>query len=206
MSDTTTTIYLIRHAQGHPTNRVDEPEWPLSKLGRRQAGRLPELLASLHIERIVSSPYARCLDTIGPFASASGIDIAIDAGLRERRITLELRKDFSEVLARSWEDFGFALPGCENSGEAQRRIRAAIEDAAQRHAGRTVAVCSHGNVISLFLNSIDSGFGLEEMMQIRNPDVLRLRTDAAGVQWDRTFRLEGLNGLATNHSESPIEW
>jgi 2,3-bisphosphoglycerate-dependent phosphoglycerate mutase len=201
-----TTIYLVRHAQSHPTNRLDEREWPLSELGQQQAQRLSPLLESLDIDHIVSSPYTRCLDTIRPFADSSGLNIAIDHGLRERRITLKLRKDFEEILARSWEDFSFALPGCESSGAAQRRIRPTIEKIIAEYPGRNVAVCSHGNAISLMLNGLDSRFGLDEMWSLRNPDVVCLTADAGGIRRDNDFDLPGLHQMATPHKESPIEW
>jgi len=93
-----TTLYLIRHAQSRPTGRLDEPDWPLSELGVEQAKHLPPLLEPLGIQRIVSSPYIRCLNTIRPFADQFNIDIEIREGLRERRITVQLREDFEDVM------------------------------------------------------------------------------------------------------------
>lgn len=34
------TLYLIRHAQSHPSSRVPEKEWPLSERGKYQAKEL----------------------------------------------------------------------------------------------------------------------------------------------------------------------
>lgn len=79
---TTTIVFLIRHAQSHPMARTAHSEWPLSELGRKQAQRLGELLLPLGIERLVSSPFTRCLQTIRPFAERAGLKIVIQDGLR----------------------------------------------------------------------------------------------------------------------------
>lgn len=201
-----TILYLVRHAQSRPSNRRDEPDWQLSDVGRRQARQLSPLLAPLGIDRIVSSPYTRCMDTIRPFAEDANMAIDVDDDLRERRITIGLRKDFEAVMARSWRDFDFALPGCETSQEAQRRMGPAIERIVRKHSGRSVAVCSHGNAISLFLHALDAAFGIDDMLALRNPDVVRILADGHGLRRDAAFELPGLDDVATNHSESPIEW
>lgn len=201
-----TTIYLVRHAQSRPAATLREPDWPLSAVGRRQAERLARLLEPLSIDHVVSSPYVRCVETIRPFAVRRGLEIAFEDGLRERRITTELRRDFDEILARSWSDFDFALPGCESSARAKERIRPAVERIVERCSGKTVAVCSHGNVISLLLNALDSAFDLTAMMRLRNPDVLKLTVGDDGMRHDSSFDLEGLADLATPHADTPIEW
>ena len=201
-----TTLYLVRHAQSHPTSKLDEPDWPLSPLGFEQARQLPDLLEPLGIGKIVSSPYIRCLNTIGPFAEKFSIDIEIHEGLRERRITDKLRKDFEEVMRRSWEDFSYALPGCENSQDAQERVGRAVDQIVRDYPGQTVAISSHGNAISLYLNSLDPTFGHDEMFSIRNPDVVKLQSTPSGVTRYASFELPGLQTLSSHHRESPIDW
>jgi 8-oxo-dGTP diphosphatase len=46
-------------------------------VGRRQAARLHEDLAGYSIERIVSSPLARCVETVAPLARALGLELEI---------------------------------------------------------------------------------------------------------------------------------
>jgi 2,3-bisphosphoglycerate-dependent phosphoglycerate mutase len=201
-----TTLYLVRHAQSNPRSTLAEANWPLSGVGRAQASALPDLLVPLGIEHVISSPYIRCMETMRPFAGRIGTEIHIVEELRERIITAGLSRDFEEVLRRSWEDFHFALPECETSHAVQQRIRPAIDQIARNHAGRTVAVCSHGNTISLLLNHLEPAFGMTEMMRMRNPDVLRLVGDGERLDWDRDFVLDGLEPLATRHEDVPIDW
>jgi 8-oxo-dGTP diphosphatase len=66
--------YLVRHAKagdrgGWPS---DDLSRPLSKSGRRQAKALVRVLSSRAVERIVSSPAVRCVDTVRPLAEQRG--------------------------------------------------------------------------------------------------------------------------------------
>ncbi len=200
-----TTLYLIRHAQSHPSARIIHSEWPLSELGRTQATRLTHLLEPLGIERIVSSPFTRCLETIRPFAEKSGLEVVLCDDLRERHLGVGFDDDFWAVWRRSWEDFDYAVPGHETSREAQRRFVAAIDRTLSEHEGQTIGVCAHGNVIGLFLNHLDARNGRETAERLTNPDVLRFRTDGGSVVWDRSYRLPGFADLVTDPAETPID-
>lgn len=78
-------MLLIRHARAG-----ERVEWegndrvrPLDAKGRRQADELVELLADFSIDRIVSSPYDRCVQTVEPLA-------------RQRGLAVELREELGE--------------------------------------------------------------------------------------------------------------
>jgi len=71
------TLVLVRHGRAG-----DRLEWvgddrlrPLDKKGRKQASRLPDVLAGVAIGRIVSSPYLRCVQTVEPLAAARGLEL-----------------------------------------------------------------------------------------------------------------------------------
>jgi phosphohistidine phosphatase SixA len=77
--------YVVRHAKAG-----DREEWlgddrlrPLTKSGRQQAEALAEFLKNDPIDRILSSPYVRCLQTIEPLAA-------------RRKLPIEPRKDLEE--------------------------------------------------------------------------------------------------------------
>lgn len=73
----TGTLYLVRHAtagerakwQGHDENRS------LTKKGWREAEAIAAGLAGAGIERILSSPYERCVQTVKPLAKLIGAPI-----------------------------------------------------------------------------------------------------------------------------------
>jgi 2,3-bisphosphoglycerate-dependent phosphoglycerate mutase len=199
-----TTAYLIRHAQSRPSEQVRYSDWPLSELGRQQADRLTGLLLSLGIERLVSSPFTRCLQTVQPFVRRVGLQVVVCDDLRERHFGIGPNDDFGAIWRKSWEDFSFALPGFESSRDAQRRFVDAMTRILRQHEGRTIGICAHGNVIGLYLNHLDGRNGRETAERLMNPDVLRIRTHDSTVEWDRTFQLPGLEALATDHADTPI--
>ena len=81
----TGTIRFLRHAAaGDRTKwKGDDRLRPLSKKGRRQAAALAESLAAAGVERIVTSPYDRCVQTVKPLAKAIGAKIEKSDALAE---------------------------------------------------------------------------------------------------------------------------
>jgi 2,3-bisphosphoglycerate-dependent phosphoglycerate mutase len=201
-----TTLYFIRHAQSRPTSDLHYSQWPLSDRGKEQAMELAPLLGTLGIERLYSSPYIRCLETIRPFVESSRLSLALDHRLGERVISQCLLPDFTEVWNRSWEDFHFALPGCETSAVAQKRFRMGIQQIIERNRGSVVGISSHGNVIGLFLHYLDRSYSRWDAAQIRNPDVFKVVAQAGSLSRDRAFVLPGLDGIATSHHLTPIDF
>ena len=198
-----TNIYLIRHAQSHPSNSLHYSRWPLSLVGRDQAGKLSNLLEPLGIEVLFSSPFVRCMRTVQPFASKASININVKNDLRERLLAREIADNYYEVWCQSWDDFNFALPGCESSSDAQNRIVAAVLDIRSRWEGKTIGISAHGNVIGLFLNYLVPAFGRVQAEDLKNPDVVRV-TASGRLIWDQEFHLPGLEDIATDHNETPI--
>lgn len=197
-------IFLIRHAQSHQTTRLDHSQWPLSAQGASQAQVLARLLVPLEIEAIFSSPYQRCLDTVAPLASALGLTVHIREDLRERLLVSGWVDNLVPIWHRCWEDFDHAEIDCESSRVAQRRIVAEVTHIARSTSQRRVAVSSHGNAIGLLLNSLDPTFLRLETERIRNPDVIRLLVEDGELRWDRSYRLQGLEAISTDHSATPV--
>jgi 8-oxo-dGTP diphosphatase len=70
-------VILVRHASAGDSQRWsgDDRERPLDKRGRRQAKELAVSLAAYELDRILSSPYLRCMQSMEPLAQALGIEI-----------------------------------------------------------------------------------------------------------------------------------
>lgn len=73
----TGTIFLLRHAAAGDRNKWkgDDRLRPITKKGRRQADEIAKRLRKQGIERILSSPYDRCIQTVEPLAKATGAKI-----------------------------------------------------------------------------------------------------------------------------------
>src|SRR5207237_3020002 len=61
----------------------DDRQRPLTKSGMRQAEALAELLEDEPIDKVLSSPFTRCVQTVEPLATA-------------RKLPVESRKDLEE--------------------------------------------------------------------------------------------------------------
>lgn len=81
----TGTIYLYRHgAAGNRAKWKDlDTIRPLTKKGKLQADAVAEMLKGAGIERIVSSPYDRCIQSVKPLAKATGAKVEIHDALAE---------------------------------------------------------------------------------------------------------------------------
>ena len=78
-------LYVIRHAKAGIRAAWSGPdeERPLTRRGRKQARRLVERFQGLDIQRILSSPFVRCMQTVEPLAEARGLPVEVAAELRE---------------------------------------------------------------------------------------------------------------------------
>jgi 2,3-bisphosphoglycerate-dependent phosphoglycerate mutase len=172
-------LYLLRHAESEANPDLPEPDWPLSTHGREQAQALIQPLTALDIDRVYSSPYRRALDTVAPFARHQGLTIHTDVRLRERTLTCEWLDDYEQAVMATWTNFDLSHPGGESSASCQRRMMHTIRELFLRSEGQTLLISSHGNAISLYLNSLDAQFGFENWRTMRKPDLFQVRAN----QW-----------------------
>ena len=79
------TIYLVRHAKAGERGNFDGDDRlrPLSARGHLQTRGLLERLQNEPFERIVSSPYVRCMETVVPLAGFRGLAIEPSDALAE---------------------------------------------------------------------------------------------------------------------------
>jgi broad specificity phosphatase PhoE len=70
-------VLLVRHAHALARSewRGDDRDRDLSARGRGQSAALVPILREFKPERILSSPYSRCVDTVVPLATALGIGV-----------------------------------------------------------------------------------------------------------------------------------
>jgi 8-oxo-dGTP diphosphatase len=103
-------IYLVRHAKAGDRDAWTEDDRlrPLTKKGRIQAEGLVGLLADREIDRILSSPSVRCVQTVRPLALARGLAIeevdALAEGTPAREAIELLRSTGGGVVACSHGD------------------------------------------------------------------------------------------------------
>ena len=162
------TIYLIRHCE----TTGQAPGAALTPRGEEQAQRLCTQLLEFSITHLISSPYRRALDSIQPLATALQLAITQEDDLKERRLSAVPLDDWQDHLRRTFIDPDYTCPGGESSRVATGRITRVVEEALQQHDGAILV--THGNLLSLYLHSIDPTFGFEESLQLKNPDLFKV--------------------------------
>ncbi|MDR1767094.1 MAG: NUDIX hydrolase, partial [Propionibacteriaceae bacterium] len=73
----TTALIVVRHAKAVARDGWRRVDWlrPLAEKGAAQSRRLVALLAAYGVEELASSPSARCLQTLRPYARRRGLKI-----------------------------------------------------------------------------------------------------------------------------------
>jgi phosphohistidine phosphatase SixA len=76
-------VLLLRHghAEAKRNWRGDDCLRPLNAQGMAEAGALAKLLATYAPQRIVSSPFVRCVQSVRPLGDAVGIPVETSASL-----------------------------------------------------------------------------------------------------------------------------
>lgn len=161
-------LILIRHGVVDFASREfrDTPrgrQWnpPLSKTGQEQARLLADDLAELNRpSAVVCSPFLRCMETLAPFAEASGIEPVLDEDLGEVFVgdwegeSFEQILDSDEEVARRFrerEPIWMFAPNGERGPSLRARVVGAIERALEANPDGDVFVFAHGGVINAYL-------------------------------------------------------
>jgi 2,3-bisphosphoglycerate-dependent phosphoglycerate mutase len=188
-------LILVRHATPvepwSPGWEERDDDRPLTPEGQRRADELAFELDAYDLDAIYSSPYARAVQTVAPTAERRSMETHLLHDLRERRLNTGPRDDWAELLARSWADPDFSLPGAESGRAAQLRGMGVLDLLRARHAtGGRLLAGSHGNLISLILQALEPAVGHEFHMAMPMPAVYHLQHD--GIGW----RVLGGHGFA----------
>lgn len=155
-----TRLVLLRHGQtdwnveGRFQGQLDVG---MNQTGREQAALAAPQVAQLAPGVIYSSDLQRARETAETVGQLYGLPVGLDERLREINVgswggltgaeMAERDPSFAEAL-REGRDFRRSSEG-ETSHEVGLRMRAALEELADRHEGSTVLVASHGLAIRM---------------------------------------------------------
>jgi probable phosphoglycerate mutase len=149
-------LVLVRHAPTPETGKRLSGRLPgvgLDDGGRRAAEATAQALAEVDFRAIYTSPVLRCRETARFVAGPHDLTpiayrglIEVDYGTWSGRTLGSLRR------TKLWRQLFLApsrvrFPGGERLSEVHARAVAACEELAAVHAGETVALVSHGDVI-----------------------------------------------------------
>ncbi|WP_163582855.1 histidine phosphatase family protein [Gracilibacillus saliphilus] len=176
-------IYIIRHCEAEGQS----PEAQLTDRGHEQALELSEFFSNVKIDRIISSPYKRAIDSIRPLAKRFNIDVEINKNLIERILSTKNLPDWFEKLRNTFDDIELRFEGGESSREAMKRIVEVVEEAFSRNNNNTVIV-THGNLMSLLLMYFNKDYGFDDWKILSNPDAFLLKHESNKVTFQRIWK------------------
>jgi 8-oxo-dGTP diphosphatase len=143
-------LYVVRHAKAGVRAAWTAPdrERPLTRRGRKQARRLVERFQGLEIERILSSPFLRCIQTVEPLGEARGLPVeaapalAEGASVDELLLALDSFIDRPTVVCGHGREIESMIDRLERDGatiEGARGIAKGSVWVLDRDGGRVVA-------------------------------------------------------------------
>ncbi|MCR4318183.1 MAG: histidine phosphatase family protein [Planctomycetes bacterium] len=178
----TCNIYIVRHGRTEWNQSGIIQGWMDSKLddlGRRQAEKTAEFIASEGIEKIYASDLSRARETAEIIVRTLEVPLTLSQGLREQHLGdfegqpwEDLKKNRPEEVAKFVSDFDFVLKGGESRRTMWSRVLAEYERIAEESDGNTVAIVTHGGpILTLVYHVLGIPYGKTK----------RFRTSNAGV-------------------------
>ena len=202
-----TRFVVIRHGEtdwNRQQRFQGQIDVPLNEVGRAQALRLAERLSGEPAEMLVCSDLLRTRETAAPLAEAWGTEALPLASMREQAFGMLEGLDVPTIKQRhpelwaAWlvQRADFALPGGESLRQFHARVLGGLRELAERHAGRTIAVVTHGGVLDMMWRTA-YGEPLDGLRrcEIPNTGINRLRWQEGMVvidAWADAMHLEGL--------------
>lgn len=152
-------LFLIRHGLPHEGHPLFPGDPPLHPDGVRHARRLATAMAKLGIDRIVSSPQQRALDTAMPLASKLQMKLEVIDGLAEIDQGVERYRSLETLRAEEPHRWSAFLASPERFfGKDPDAFRATViasfEEILRAPDSRSIAVFSHGMTIKTLLSAV----------------------------------------------------
>ena len=151
--DTSRYLILMRHGEtswNRELRVMGDADVPLNDTGRRQCREVARMLTGFAIDRIVSSPLLRAVESAEILNDALGLGLTHDTDLAEVRFGRWQGKTYDEILRdpdyAPYRDnpLEHPTPGGETIGDVQRRGLTAFD---RLRPGERVLFVSHGDVI-----------------------------------------------------------
>lgn len=211
-----TRLILIRHGETDDNLAGRLAGWRESELterGRSQARLVADYVATNdHPNAVYASPLRRAQETARALAQRLHLTVQSHPGLRElsfgdaEGLTLaELHERFAHVLARTEneDDVDAGWPGGETRREFYRRVQDAVAEIVAGHPEETVAIVTHGGVISSFLAHIAEGKATRwRQYQVANCSIAEVVVDAGNHNITRWNHVDHLSDVSDEDAAS----
>jgi 2,3-bisphosphoglycerate-dependent phosphoglycerate mutase len=206
-----TELILIRHGETDWNRELrfqGHIDVPLNDIGHEQARRIAARLAAESVDLLVSSDLTRAQQTASSVAQhhlqALPLVPVADAALREQCFGVIDGMRVADIKAQyphewaQWIQFeaDFAFSGGESTRQFHARVMASVRGLAQRHAGRTLVVVTHGGVLDMiYRTALSQPLSGPRQSLIPNAGLNRVRLQGEAIEiltWADTQHLADL--------------
>ena len=155
-----THLILVRHSISQPEPGISAHRWTLTAEGQTRCAALAAQLRPYHITRIATSDEPKAVATAQLLSVhlETAAPLAIEPDFREtRRETapyFDSEGEFHAAVHAAMTRPDEVLFGEESFSDARRRITLALGRAMNAHHSETLAVVTHGTIMSLLLGHI----------------------------------------------------
>ncbi len=143
------TLFLIRHAHSQQTSQPAD-RWGLAHLGQEQAQKLAAQPFWADVGLICTSLEPKAVQTAQIVAEQHALPVEPSFDLHELRRTGPVA-DYTAAVDAVLSNPSSSVQGWEPAAEAQTRIVVAVERLLMLHERSTLAVVTHGLVLTLYL-------------------------------------------------------
>ncbi len=150
-------LILIKHSVPEVVENTPAREWHLSEDGKLRAERLAKRLIAYQPEVLFSSVEPKAKETAEMIAALHNLHVHFAENLREhdRSNAPYLSKaEFQNAVREFFANPEMLMFGNETANQSYDRFSKAIHALLEAHKDRTIAVVSHGTVISLFISHL----------------------------------------------------
>lgn len=205
-----TRFLIVRHGETDANRAGLLQGWfdcPLNDLGRRQAACAADYLQDKHLDAVYTSDLRRASETADIIvARHPGLTVTADTALREWHCGVYEglpQRDFitkypDVVKAFIYETASPVMPEGETREEFQARVEKFFLTTAQKHAGQTVLISTHGGTIQRIFRmaaGIISPHNRLPLPDNASVSSIRYLPDIGGWVLDEWNIHEHLNGL-----------
>jgi broad specificity phosphatase PhoE len=147
-------LILIRHSQSQPDPARPASQWPLTTEGRRRCGPLADRLAAYAPGAIITSHERKAIETGSLVAARLGMPATVANELHEHQrehVGWLPNPAFEQAVAAFFARPDELVFGEETAGQAGARFEAGVRSALEAHPSQTIALVTHGTVMTLFV-------------------------------------------------------
>jgi broad specificity phosphatase PhoE len=167
-------LICIRHASAQIEPGIPSREWPLSEDGRSRARNLAHQLITYNPTRIITSQEPKARQTGQIIAGELGLPWQSAPNLHEHDRQgvpfLESKEAFVTAVARFFNNPDILVFGNETANQTFERFDMAVHHLIATYPGDTLAIVTHGTVLTLFLSHYNQFAAFPFWQNLQLPD------------------------------------